>query len=64
MQVEKTLAEVKQRVENLHTKLDSANSKLDSFADRVGQPLLDSQLTGAIYALLLLGAIIFGAKAF
>ena len=49
------------RAENV---LLAINTKLDAAADKVGQPLLDSRMTGAVYAAIVLVAILFGAKAF
>ena len=63
-ELEKLVAEVRNIEERVHDKLDVTNSKLDAIADKYGQPLLDSRMTGAVYAAIVLVAILFGAKAF
>ena len=63
-ELEKLVAEVRNIEERVHAKLDATNTRLDAVADKYGQPLLDSRMTGAVYAAIVLVAILFGAKAF
>ena len=63
-ELEKLVAEVRNIEKRVHDKLDATNTRLDAVADKYGQPLLDSRMTGAVYAAIVLVAILFGAKAF
>ena len=70
-ELEKLVAEVRNIELKTHATLNEiradaklANTKLDAAADKYGQPLLDSRMTGAVYAAIVLVAILFGAKAF
>ena len=57
-------ASVHDRLSRAEDVLRAINTKLDAAADKYGQPLLDSRMTGAVYAAIVLVAILFGAKAF
>ena len=63
-ELEKLVAEVRNIEKRVHAKLDATNTRLDAVADIYGQPLLDSRMTGAVYAAIVLVAILFGAKVF
>ena len=53
-----------EKLDEIRTHVVKANAKLDNVADQYSQPLLDSRLTGVVYAVVLLGAIMFGAVVF